>query len=82
MTEAVIGCLIPPRAQIEAQLITALLGDAALIEDDVPRNEERRECPETRNEEKGNTIAHSKKSVSTYKICAKPRSDWPLSLER
>ena len=28
-------CLIPPRAQVEAQLITALLGDAALVEDDV-----------------------------------------------
>jgi len=28
-------CLIPPRAQIEAHLITALLGDAALVEDDV-----------------------------------------------
>ena len=31
----VTGCLIPPRAQIEAQLITALLGDAALVVDDV-----------------------------------------------
>jgi hypothetical protein len=27
--------LIPPRVQIEAQLITALLGDAALVENDV-----------------------------------------------
>jgi len=31
---AVTGCPIP-RAQIEARLIAALLGDAALIEDDV-----------------------------------------------
>ena len=33
MTGAVTGYLIPPRAQIEAQLITALLGNAALIVD-------------------------------------------------
>ena len=35
VTGAVTGCPIPLRAQIEAQLITALLGDAALVEDDV-----------------------------------------------
>jgi hypothetical protein len=35
VTGAVTRYLIPPRAQIEAQLITALLGDAALVEDDV-----------------------------------------------
>ena len=35
MTGAVTGCPIVPRAQIGAQLITALLGDAALVEDDV-----------------------------------------------
>jgi hypothetical protein len=28
-------CLVPPRAQIESHLITALLGDAASVEDDV-----------------------------------------------
>ena len=33
MTRAVTGYLTPPRAQIEAQLITALLGNAALIVD-------------------------------------------------
>ena len=32
---AVTGCPIPPRAQIEAQLITALLSDAALVVDSV-----------------------------------------------
>ena len=32
---AVAGRPIVPRAQIEAQLITALLGDAALVEDSV-----------------------------------------------
>jgi hypothetical protein len=31
----VTGCPIPLRAQIEAQLITALLGDAASVEDDI-----------------------------------------------
>jgi hypothetical protein len=35
VTGTATGCLVPPRAQIEAQLITALLGDAALVEDDV-----------------------------------------------
>jgi len=35
VTGIVTGCLVLPRAQIEAQLITALLGDAALVEDDV-----------------------------------------------
>ena len=35
MTRVVTECPIPPRAQIEAWLITALLDDAALIEDDV-----------------------------------------------
>jgi hypothetical protein len=35
VTGAVTGCPIVPRAQIEAQLIVALLGDAALLEDDV-----------------------------------------------
>jgi hypothetical protein len=35
VTGTAIGCLIPPRAHIEAPLITALLSDAALVEDDV-----------------------------------------------
>src|SRR5277367_995049 len=35
VTGTATGCLIPPRAQIKAQLIAALLGDAALVEDDV-----------------------------------------------
>ena len=35
VTGAVTGCPILPRAQIEAQLITALLGDAASVEDDI-----------------------------------------------
>jgi hypothetical protein len=35
MTGTATGCLIPPRAQIEAQLITALLSDVALVGDDV-----------------------------------------------
>jgi hypothetical protein len=35
VTGAVTGRSIVPRTQIEAQLITALLGDAALVEDDV-----------------------------------------------
>jgi hypothetical protein len=35
VTGAVTGCPIPLRAQIEAQLITALLGDAASVEDEV-----------------------------------------------
>jgi hypothetical protein len=35
VTGTVTGYLVPPRSQIEAQLIPALLGDAALVEDDV-----------------------------------------------
>jgi hypothetical protein len=35
MTGTATGCLAPSRAQIEAQLISALLGDAALVEDNV-----------------------------------------------
>jgi hypothetical protein len=35
VTGTATGCLIPLRAQIEAQLITALLGDVALVGDDV-----------------------------------------------
>jgi hypothetical protein len=35
VTGTATGCLAPPRAQIEAQLISALLGDAALVEDDI-----------------------------------------------
>jgi hypothetical protein len=35
VTGTVTGCPIVPRAQIEAQLITALLGDAASVEDDI-----------------------------------------------
>jgi hypothetical protein len=35
VTGAVTGCPIVPRAQVEAQFITALLGDTALVEDDV-----------------------------------------------
>jgi hypothetical protein len=35
VTGTATGCLIPPRAQIEAQLIATLLGDVALVEDDV-----------------------------------------------
>ncbi len=35
VTGVVTGCPIPIRAQIKAQLITALLGDAALVQDDV-----------------------------------------------
>jgi hypothetical protein len=35
VTGSVTECPIPPRAQIEAQLIAALLGDAALIGDEV-----------------------------------------------
>jgi hypothetical protein len=35
VTGTATGCLIPPRAQNEAQLITALLGDVALVGDDV-----------------------------------------------
>ena len=35
VTGTATGCLIPPRAQIEARFITALLDDAALVKDDV-----------------------------------------------
>ena len=35
VTGSVTECPIPPRAQIEAQFIAALLGDAALIGDEV-----------------------------------------------
>jgi hypothetical protein len=35
VTGTATGCLIPPRAQIEAQLTATLLGDAASVEDDV-----------------------------------------------
>ena len=35
MMGAVTRCLIPPNAQMEASLITALLGDTALVEEDV-----------------------------------------------
>jgi hypothetical protein len=35
VTGTATGCLIPLRAHIEAQLITALLGDVALVKDDV-----------------------------------------------
>ena len=35
VTGAVTGCPIVPRAQVEAQFITALLGDTALVADDV-----------------------------------------------
>ena len=35
VTGTVTACPIAPRAQIEAQLVTALLGDAALVEEDV-----------------------------------------------
>jgi hypothetical protein len=35
VTGAVTGCPIVPRAQVEAQFITALLGGTALVEDDV-----------------------------------------------
>ena len=35
MTGVVTGCPIVPRAQVEAHFITALLGDTALVEDDV-----------------------------------------------
>jgi hypothetical protein len=35
VTGTATGCLIPPRAQSEAQLITALLGDVALVGDDI-----------------------------------------------
>jgi hypothetical protein len=35
VTGTATGCLIPPRGQSEAQLITALLGDIALVGDDV-----------------------------------------------
>ena len=35
VTGTVTGYLVPPRPQIEAWFIAALLGDAALVEDDV-----------------------------------------------
>jgi hypothetical protein len=35
VTGTATGCLIPHRGQSEAQLITALLGDVALVEDDI-----------------------------------------------